>query len=246
MYHSAVNMERRPMSGDLRVKRVEEKYPISFWQYTGLYSALSAMLIPDRHNAPDGYMIRSVYFDDYSETAYYDKVSGVMERFKLRLRIYPPDFDTVKLELKEKRGGFQQKHTLLISRPEAEALINKDYDIALQNKGIEEMLLKNGIAIYTMRPVVMNQYRRSAFMHPINNIRITLDRDILSSETNFDLFSQAPVLFPVTDYYEAILEVKYDNYLFKWISDILDAYGLDMGAYSKYTLSRRLFGDFIS
>lgn len=237
---------RISMSGDLRVKRVEEKYPISYWQYAELYAALSAMLIPDKHNDPDSYMIRSVYFDDYSETAYYDKVSGEKERYKLRLRIYPPDFETVKLEVKEKRGGYQQKHSLLISRHEAEALINKDYDIALQNKAIEEMLLKCGIAIHSKRPVVMNQYRRSAFMHPINNIRITLDRDILSSETNFDLFSESPVLFPVTDYYEALLEVKYDNFLFKWISDILDTYGLDMEAYSKYALSRRLFDNYIS
>ncbi len=84
-------------------------------------------------------MIRSVYFDDYSETAYYDKQSGVENRIKLRLRIYPPDYENVKLELKEKRGGFQQKHTLLIRRSEAEALIDKDYDFNYSNFGISTL-----------------------------------------------------------------------------------------------------------
>ena len=62
------------------------------------------MLLPDKYNNPDSYMIRSVYFDDYSESAYYDKISGVDYRMKLRLRIYPPNFENVKLELKERRA----------------------------------------------------------------------------------------------------------------------------------------------
>lgn len=234
------------VSINTNIVRVEEKYPLSFYQCSKIYAALSAVLIPDKHNNPESYMIRSVYFDDYSETAYYDKQSGVENRIKLRLRIYPPDYENVKLELKEKRGGFQQKHTLLIRRSEAEALIDKDYDFALNNKNIEDMLLKNKIAIQSMRPVVMNQYRRSAFIHPMNNIRVTLDREILCSETNFDLFADNPVMYSPMDYYEALLEVKYDKFLFKWISDLFNAYGLNREAYSKYVLSRRLFENFIS
>jgi hypothetical protein len=234
------------MDNNTKIIRVEEKYPLSFLQCSGIYSALSSMLTPDSFNNPDSYMIRSVYFDDYSETAYYDKINGVDYRSKLRLRIYPPDFNNVKLEIKEKWGGVQQKHTLLINRDDAEALINKDYDIALKNASIEEFLLKNNIPIYSMRPVVMNQYRRSAFMHDINNTRVTIDRSILSNETNFDLFGKNPVMFPVMDYYEALLEVKYDNFLFQWISDLFKIYGLNKEAYSKYVFSRRLFESYIS
>ncbi len=234
------------MSTNANVIRVEEKYPLNFLQCSEIYTSLSAMLLPDKHNNPDSYMIRSVYFDDYSETAYYDKQSGVENRMKLRLRIYPPDYKNVKLEIKKKKCNAQQKQTLTISQYEARALIYKDYDAALMNKSIEDMLLENSIPIQSMRPVVMNQYRRSAFMHPINNIRITIDRDIVSSETYFNLFAENPVMFPVTDYYEALLEVKYDNFLFKWISDLLSVYELNKEAYSKYVFSRRLFESYIS
>lgn len=234
------------MDNNTKIIRVEEKYPLSFIQCSGIYSALSEMLTPDSFNDPDGYTIRSVYFDDYSETAYYDKINGVEYRTKLRLRIYPPNYDNVKLEIKEKKGGAQQKHSLQIRRCEAEALINKEYEIALKNKSIEKMLFENDIPTHSMRPVVMNQYRRSAFMHAINNIRITIDRDIVSNETSFDLFDEDPVMFPVTDYYEALLEVKYDNFLFQWISDLFNIYGLNKEAYSKYVFSRRLFESFIS
>lgn len=234
------------MSTKTNIKRVEEKYPLSFYQCSRIYSALSAMLLPDKYNNPDSYMIRSVYFDDYSESAYYDKISGVDYRMKFRLRIYPPNFENVKLELKEKKGGMQRKHTLLISRYEAEALLHKDYDAALQNKDIEKILFENNISIHSMRPVVMNQYRRSAFMHAMNNTRITIDREILSSETNFDLFAEKPVLFPAMDYYEALLEVKYDSFLLQWISELFYSYGLNREAYSKYVFSRRLFENYIS
>ena len=234
------------MDNNTKIIRVEEKYPLSYLQCSEIYSALSKMLTPDSFNNPDSYIIRSVYFDDYSETAYYDKINGVNYRTKLRLRIYPPNYDNVKLEIKEKKGGAQQKHSLQISRYETEALINKEYDIALKNKNIEKMLFENDIPINSMRPVVMNQYKRSAFMHVINNIRITIDRDIVSSETNFDLFDEAPVMFPVMDHYEALLEVKYDNFLFQWISDLFNIYGLNKEAYSKYVFSRRLFENFIS
>lgn len=234
------------MSTNINIKRVEEKYPLSFLQSSKIYSALSAMLLPDKYNNPDSYMIRSVYFDDYSETAYYDKINGVDYRIKLRLRIYPPNYENVKLELKEKKGGVQQKHTLLINRHDAEALIHKEYDIALENKNIKKILLENSIPIHSMRPVVMNQYRRSAFMHAMNNTRITIDREILSSETDFDLFADHPALFPAMDYYESLLEVKYDHFLLQWISDLFHSYGLNREAYSKYVFSRRLFENFIS
>ena len=54
------------MSINTNIVRVEEKYLLSFYQCQ-IYTALSAVLIPDKHSNPESYMVRSIYFDDYSE-----------------------------------------------------------------------------------------------------------------------------------------------------------------------------------
>ena len=227
------------------VYRTEEKYPISFVQSAALYSALRTALLPDKYNDPDGYMVRSVYFDNYSDQAYYDKLNGLENRAKVRLRVYSPDDAKVKLEIKKKIGTSQKKQSIIISRNEARAMINMDYAELLKNKDAE-VILEKGIDLNSLRPVLMNQYKRSAFMHDINNIRITIDKELYSSETDFDLFADNPVMAPATDYYEALLEIKYDNFLFGWLKELLSSYGLNREAYSKYVFSRRLFENYMA
>ncbi len=46
------------------------------------------------------------------------------------------------------------------------------------------------------RPVVLIDYDRRAFYHEENNIRLTLDSNIRSSETNFDIFSENIPMVP--------------------------------------------------
>ena len=227
------------------VSRHEEKYPISFAQFSGLYSDLSSILIPDKHNYGTGYLIRSLYFDDFYDSAYFDKVDGNKDRAKLRLRTYSPDARSVKLELKSKHGDAQRKDTFTISRRDAERMIEKDYSVLEKYEGLPDMLLSNGIYIEGMRPVVLIEYKRLAFLHPVNDLRITLDSDIRSNETEFDLFGEAPLLYPATDYYEALLEVKYNHFLFAWIGEVLAKYGLNREAYGKYNLSRHLLEETI-
>ncbi len=223
------------------VSRHEEKYPISFAQFTGLFNDLSSVLVPDPHNHGTGYLIRSVYFDDYYDSSFFDKVDGNKDRAKLRLRIYSPSDKEVKLELKSKHADAQRKDTIAISRADASRMLRGDYSFFGKYDGLEDLLLSNGVYMGGMRPVVFISYKRLAFMHPLNDIRITLDSDIRSNETEFNLFGESPLLYPATDYYESLLEVKYNHFLPAYISDVLAKYELNREAYGKYTLSRRLF-----
>ena len=49
-----------------------------------------------------GYMIRSMYFDSINDDDYYEKLSGEVNRKKIRLRIYDKEGELVKLEIKQK------------------------------------------------------------------------------------------------------------------------------------------------
>ena len=68
--------------------RHELKYLISYAQKADLNVRMAPLLGLDKHVKNGGYMIRSLYFDDYWNTAYQEKVDGVLLRRKYRIRIY--------------------------------------------------------------------------------------------------------------------------------------------------------------
>ena len=68
--------------------RHELKYSISNTQYQLLRTKLRNVLKPDIHAGPDGrYHIRSLYFDDFRNTALFEKQAGVSRRKKYRIRM---------------------------------------------------------------------------------------------------------------------------------------------------------------
>ena len=67
---------------------------------------LSPFLELDKHAKNGVYMIRSLYFDDYFNTAYEEKDAGVLERKKYRIRVYNCSDSSIKLERKKKFGSY--------------------------------------------------------------------------------------------------------------------------------------------
>ena len=117
---------------DILVVRTEKKYSISPCQCSKLLYRLEPIMRLDQHSGLDGYMVRSLYFDSIYDNDYFDKVSGLEMRKKVRLRIYAPEQQTVKLELKQKQGSAQKKISLSISRDLAEEMIRGQYSGLLE------------------------------------------------------------------------------------------------------------------
>ena len=67
--------------------RHELKYLISWADKAELTARMSPVLKPAPHATNGGYFIRSLYFDDYWNTAYEEKDAGVLLRKKYRIRI---------------------------------------------------------------------------------------------------------------------------------------------------------------
>ena len=86
--------------------RHELKYLISYAQKADLNVRMAPLLGLDKHAKNGGYMIRSLYFDDYWNTAYQEKVDGVLLRRKYRIRIYDYSDRVIKLERKRKSDSF--------------------------------------------------------------------------------------------------------------------------------------------
>ncbi len=66
----------------------------------------------------NGYMIRSLYFEDYFNSAYAEKESGVLMRKKYRIRIYDCSDRSIKLERKKKFGSYIYKESAPLTKEE--------------------------------------------------------------------------------------------------------------------------------
>lgn len=227
------------------VNRRELKYPIGEIDYYKVNELFKEVLTPDPNNKNYGYRIRSLYFDSLNNDDYYAKVNGEEVRKKIRLRIYDTNTDKVKLEIKRKMNVSQRKETTTISREDAIDLINKDYSVLLKYENDTAKSAYNIMTIGQYRPVVLVDYNRRAYIHNENNIRVTLDSDIKSNEFDFDMFNEDILMTPIVDYYNAVLEVKFDGELFCWISQALAGLDTTNRSLSKYCSSRQFFENYI-
>ena len=227
------------------VNRRELKYPIGEMDYHKIDELFKKVLTPDSNNNEYGYRIRSLYFDGVNNDDYYSKIDGEEVRKKIRLRIYDTKTDKVKLEIKRKLNINQIKETITISKEDAISLINKDYSVLLKYDNQTAKSAYNIMTIGQYVPVVLVDYNRRAYIHKENNIRVTLDSDIRSNEFNFDMFNEDVIMSPIVDYYNALLEVKFDGELFCWISQALSDLDTTNKSLSKYCSSRRFFENYM-
>ena len=220
------------MAVELDVSRVEEKYVLTYAEAERLYLKLRKILPGDGVNGYEAYCVRSLYFDSYYNDDYLDKLSGIKDRKKIRLRIYDVSASDVKLELKQKEGDNQRKRSVRITRQEAEMLC--------QENGVAQdiyYIMKKEV----YRPKCIVEYKRRAFAVPTNNIRITFDSEIVSAEGNLDLFVPSRALtIPVESKNTVILEVKYNHFLLSYIKDALGFCDVAQGSYSKYVVGRKM------
>ena len=66
------------------VLRQEKKYAINLSDGAVLRRRLGAVMHGDAHNGPQGYTIRSLYFDTPDDQDFHDKLDGLELRRKLR------------------------------------------------------------------------------------------------------------------------------------------------------------------
>ncbi|MBQ8637251.1 MAG: polyphosphate polymerase domain-containing protein [Clostridia bacterium] len=221
------------------VTREEKKFLISLEEFRNKSHFLDSLMIQDEHNGIDGYIIRSLYFDTVYDDDFFEKLEGVETRRKIRLRIYDPKHDFAMLEMKQKQGANQKKRSLRMTKEDAEALIAGHYDVLLK---YEEDFAKECYALMLYkcyRPKTIVQYNRKAYIAKENKIRITFDNNIVATETNFDLFSENLVMYPVLDKFNVVLEVKFNGFLLDYIRQFINSINKSELSVSKYALARQ-------
>ena len=107
----------------MQVKRTEKKFILNSQERVLAQKSIGAVMPKDRYCvSADGYEIRSLYFDTFSDRACAEKEEGLQEHEKIRARIYGTNDRIIKLESKRKNGELQTKDSMLIDQNTLENL----------------------------------------------------------------------------------------------------------------------------
>lgn len=228
----------------LAVYRKEIKYLISLPDRLYLLDALNQLLIPDAYGGYNGYTVRSVYFDSIVNEDYRDKQEHADEKKRIRLRVYDPDDQKAKFELKRKSFGRELKESLVISREDAQRLLQRDYSVLLHYDSDTVRYAYDLMTTRLYRPVSLVEYDRRAFTHPNFNTRVTMDNKLRCCDFCYDLFSHHLNFRAAMPADETILEIKYDRFLFRQIQQVLSQCDLTRNPPSKFGSSRSILKNY--
>ena len=207
-----------------------------------LSSRLCCVLDKDVHSTQNGaYTVRSLYFDSPDDSALHDKLDGNPKRKKFRIRYYNDDTSFIRLEKKIKNLSYGLKKSEQITPQEAEKIIRGEIDFLIQSD--KELLREfyTELKLNFLRPTVIIEYKREAFCLPYDNIRITLDSEIRSSNSFDNFFKSSLPLTDVSEKNESVLEIKFDNILPDYIRDIISPQISSQEAFSKYAAGRKYY-----
>lgn len=216
------------------IYRNEWKYVISLKEAELLKERLKPYVQLDSHAVDGGYEIRSLYFDDYYNSAYVQKLMGVYSRKKWRVRIYNYSDGKISLERKKKRGNYIYKESADITRQEFEKILAGDYDFLLEK---EKNLCREFYAECVgelLRPKVIVDYYRVPLILEEGTVRITFDSDICAAVGGFDIFDSTLPSLPAQEPGYLVLEVKYTQFLPEILRKLLPTDGQEFVAFSKY------------
>ncbi|MBO8155714.1 MAG: polyphosphate polymerase domain-containing protein [Bacillaceae bacterium] len=229
------------MQFDNKKLRHELKYYIHRMDYFSLKSRLSAVLRKDQHSINgEGYHIRSLYFDDMHDVALFEKNYGILKRKKYRIRIYNLSDQVIKLERKSRFGNYISKESATLTRKEYQDIMDGKTDFLLER---EEPLLHQfyyGITVHGLRPKVITDYVREAYIFDAGDVRITFDKSLSTVINTLDIFNPDAVSVRVFEEPVEVLEIKYNEFIPAMIEEMIGYSNTPRQAISKYVLCREM------
>jgi len=226
------------------IRNIPLRHELKYFITPAEMNVLRGVLTPVMQLDPNGnenneYHIRSLYFDTINDDALEEKIAGVGNRKKYRMRIYNFSDKVIKLECKSKYGDLISKQSVTIPRDLAEQLIAGDPEglQRMRHPLLHDMFREMRTRL--LRPAVIVDYVREAYIHPAEEVRITFDKTLRTGLYSHDIFNKDIPTYPVFDDPVEILEVKYDEFLPSYIQSILSGITAQRSAISKYTHCRK-------
>jgi SPX domain protein involved in polyphosphate accumulation len=228
-----------------KFNRFELKYLITLQQAERVKSLLRAYLLPDDHSREDGrYALSSLYYDSPDLSCYWEKEYGLRFRRKLRLRRYETgepltEGTPVFLEIKQRIDRVSQKRRAVLPYGEALRLCNDRQipDHARDDKAIIEEVYVF-LWQYNLRPSSIVRYERQAFIGTAYDpgLRVTFDT-ALSFQSQHLHIHEEPSPLPMLSPDLVVMEIKLNERMPGWLTELIAKHNLKMVRVSKYCRS---------
>lgn len=220
--------------------RHEYKYVCTLKQLAYVNNAVKGIMELDSNVSEEGcYIVRSLYFDDYWNSCYYDNLYGHEPREKFRIRIYNGSSSNINLELKKKQNGKIKKESCRLTYDICRRIIDgKELDFNAMDAALYR---KFCLQYFTkiLRPKVIVEYDRVPYVYKDGNVRVTLDKNIRSSN-QYSCFLENNIFSrPIMENNRHLLEIKYDEYLPDFIYQLAENEKIKQTTFSKYFLCRK-------
>jgi SPX domain protein involved in polyphosphate accumulation len=228
-----------------KFNRFELKYILTLQQAERFKSALRAYLVPDEHGNNNGrYTLANLYYDSPDFRCYQEKMDGIKFRRKLRIRRYETDEvfteeTPVCVEIKQRVDRVTQKRRALLPYSEALRLCN---DRQIPEHEPEDKAIIEEIYVflwqYNLRPASLVRYTRQAFVGTEYDIglRVTFDTSLSFQSHPLHLHEQSSAL-PMLPAYLVVMEIKVNERIPTWLTEMIAGHNLQMVRVSKYCRS---------
>ena len=228
--------------------RFELKYLISRRTAERFKHGLRAYLDPDVNGNADGrYRLGNLYFDSPGLRCFHEKEDGVRVRRKLRIRYYETDENfseekQVFVEIKQRINRVTQKRRIVLAYGDALRLcVKRELPFRIleeDQKTLEEIYVFSWQ--YNLQPASIVRYSRSAFIGKRFDVglRVTFDDDLVTQLGPLHLHERNTCV-PLLNPNYVVMEIKANNRIPIWLSEMVAAYNLKTTAFSKYNLCIR-------
>lgn len=225
--------------------RFELKYVITLKQAEAFRKDLRYYMSPDINGTTSGnYRLGNLYYDSPDLRCFQEKENGVRVRRKLRIRYYETgalftEEIPVFVEIKQRVDRVTQKRRIVMPYIDALRLCN---DRVLPDRPDEDKATLEEIYAfvwqYNLRPSMIVRYARNAFVGKRFDIglRITFDTSLICQPVPLRLHEQLTGL-PILDKGRAVMEIKVNDRIPIWLTQLIGKHNLKMVSFSKYARS---------
>lgn len=211
------------------MQRYEIKYVLNKEQVKFLVENLKGYMEVDEYGLTS---IASLYYDTKNYRLVRESIEKPEFKEKLRLRSYglANDLRPVYLELKRKAYGIVYKRRIQTELNSVNKYINNEYECKSQ---IEKEISYFSSFYGDLEPKCLIIYDRVAYKENNGDLRLTIDYNPRYRLDNLNLNTSMDGISLLNEG-DAILEVKAQDSIPLWLSNILDKGKIYQGSFSKY------------
>lgn len=217
--------------------RYETKYRINYSQYVALKNAIIPYLKSDsytRQAQSKKYLVRSLYFDTYDYKFYREKIDGVCNRIKFRIRTYgnnPEDNPAIRVEIKVRKAKTIEKFGSYINQKQLQNFMKSRRWSPCTDPVLMEFT--RYVHKWNLVPTTLIQYFREGYQSRAQEeLRLTFDHQIKSVSSK-ELFPEE-IFWHRHHLSQIVLELKHKNKVPIWFTELIKQFNLKVVSNSKY------------